>query len=207
MSFLSASCIIQSHLQQALLFQSEVSSKYIADDDKLWRDFAIWATTHWTIDLETTDLIFRTNKTVRHIISTKLCTGLPINAAQWSLVRKLQGAKHMTAQSTDSASHGSIIYWPTGFRITLFLFPKTDSYEKEDGLVVKDLDAEDTSQFPTLSQASCVASDKPLMPLCFSSLSVRWWLYLQERSELDWTQFLSFSSSLKSVVFLQLDLL
>lgn len=50
----------------------------------------------------------------------------------------------MTAQSTDSASHGSIIYWPTGFRITLFLFPKTDSYEKEDGLVVKDLDAEDT---------------------------------------------------------------
>lgn len=50
----------------------------------------------------------------------------------------------MPAQSTDSACHGNIICWPMGFRITLFLFPKTDSYEKEDGLVVKDLDAEDT---------------------------------------------------------------
>lgn len=29
------------------------------------------------------------------------------------------------------------------FRIALFLFPETDSYGKEDGLVVKDLDAED----------------------------------------------------------------
>ena len=81
------SCVIQPHLQQPLLFQSEVSSKHIADADKLRRDFAIWAITHWTIDLETTKLIYRSNETVRHIISTKLCTGLPINAAQWSLVR------------------------------------------------------------------------------------------------------------------------
>lgn len=77
-----ASCVILPHLQQPLLFQSEVDSKYVADDDKLWRDFAIWAITHWTIDLETTELIYRSNETVRHIISTKLCTGLPINAAQ-----------------------------------------------------------------------------------------------------------------------------
>lgn len=77
-----ASCVIQPHLQQPFLFQSEVNSKYIADDNKLWRDFAIWAITHWTIDLETTELIYRSSETVRHIISTKLCTGLPINEAQ-----------------------------------------------------------------------------------------------------------------------------
>lgn len=77
-----ASCVIQPHLQQPLLFQSEVGSKYIAGDDKLWRDFAIWAITHWTIDLETTELICRSNETVRHIISPKLCTAFPINAAQ-----------------------------------------------------------------------------------------------------------------------------
>lgn len=34
------SCVIQTHLQQPLLLQSEVDSKFIADDDKLWRDFA-----------------------------------------------------------------------------------------------------------------------------------------------------------------------
>lgn len=67
-----ASCVIQPHLQQPLL--SEVDSKYIADDDKLWRGFAIWAITHWTIDLESTELIYRSNEMVRHIISTELCT-------------------------------------------------------------------------------------------------------------------------------------
>ncbi|CAM9250884.1 unnamed protein product, partial [Bubo scandiacus] len=56
-------CVIQPHLQQPLLFQSEFGPKYVADDDKLWRDFAIWAITHWTIDLETTELIYRSNKT------------------------------------------------------------------------------------------------------------------------------------------------
>lgn len=40
------------------------------------------AITHWTIDLEATELIYRSNKTVRHIILTRLCTGLPINAVQ-----------------------------------------------------------------------------------------------------------------------------
>lgn len=80
-----ASCVIQPHLQQSLL--SEVDSKYIADDDKLWRHFAIWAITHWTIDLESAELIYRSNEMVRHIISTELCTGPPINAAQWSLLR------------------------------------------------------------------------------------------------------------------------
>lgn len=45
------------------------------------------------------------------------------------------------------------------------------------------------SQFPALSQTSCVASNKPLMLLCFSSLSVRQWFYQQERPEVDWTQF------------------
>lgn len=49
----------------------------------------------------------------------------------------------MPAQRTDSACHCNVIYWPMRFRIALFLFPETDSYGKEDGLVVKDLDAED----------------------------------------------------------------
>lgn len=75
-----ASCVIQPHLQQPFL--SEVDSKYIADDDKLWRRFAIGAITHWTIDLESTELIYRSNEMLRHIISTELCTGPPINAAQ-----------------------------------------------------------------------------------------------------------------------------
>lgn len=77
-----ASYVIQTHLQQPLLLQSQVDPKYIADDDKLWRDFAIWAIAHWTIDLETTELIYGSDETVSHIISTRLCTGLPINAAQ-----------------------------------------------------------------------------------------------------------------------------
>lgn len=75
-----ASCVIQPHLQQPLL--SEVDLKYLADDDKLWRRFAIWAITHWTIDLESTELIYRSTEMVRHIISTELCSGPPINAAQ-----------------------------------------------------------------------------------------------------------------------------
>ncbi|PKU44350.1 hypothetical protein llap_5345 [Limosa lapponica baueri] len=58
-----ASCVIQPHLQQPLLFQSEFDSKYIADDDKLWRGFAIQAIIHWTIDLEITKLIYRSNET------------------------------------------------------------------------------------------------------------------------------------------------
>lgn len=62
----------------------------------------------------------------------------------------------MPEQSTDSTCHGNIIYWPLGFRITLFLFPKTDSYEKEDGLVVKDLDPKDmVSVFGSLSGFLC----------------------------------------------------
>lgn len=55
-----ASCVIQPHLQQPFL--SEVDSKYIADDDKLWGRLARWAITHWTIDLESTELIYRSNE-------------------------------------------------------------------------------------------------------------------------------------------------